>query len=92
MPATHTVIRRLYYNTKCFNTKFNTYKVLLGQPFDIITESLVKNGKDGGQTLMLTDPNTGEQCVMHTYERGKVPEILKRAVKQDFWEALMKHC
>ena len=29
------------------------------------------------QTLTLTDPNTGEQCVMHTYERGKVPEILK---------------
>ena len=53
------------------------YKVLLGRPFDIITESLVKNGKDGGQNLMLTDPNMGEQCVMYTYERGKVPEILK---------------
>ena len=53
------------------------YKVLLGQPFDIITESLVKNEKDGGQTLTLTDPNMGEQCVMHTYERRKVPEILK---------------
>ena len=53
------------------------YKVLLGWPFDIITESLVKNEKDGGQTLMLTDLNMGERCVMHTYERGKVPEILK---------------
>ena len=53
------------------------YKVLLGWPFDIITESLVKNEKDGGQTLMLTDLNMGEQCVMHTYERRKVPEILK---------------
>ena len=51
--------------------------VLLGQLFDIITESLVKNEKDGRQTLTLTDLNTGEQCVMHTYERGKVPEILK---------------
>jgi gag-polyprotein putative aspartyl protease len=60
------------------------YKVLLGRPFDTVTESLVKNEKDGGQTLTLTDPNTGERCVMHTYERGKVPEILKRAVKQDF--------
>ena len=68
------------------------YKVLLGQPFDIITESLVKNKKDGGQTLMLSDPNMGEQCVMHIYEREKVPEILKQAVKQDFWQALMKHC
>ena len=47
------------------------YKVLLGQPFDIITESLVKNEKDGRQTLTLTDPNTGERCVMHTHERGR---------------------
>ena len=39
------------------------YKVLLGQLFDIITESLVKNEKDGGQTLMLSDPNTGEKCI-----------------------------
>ena len=36
------------------------YKVLLGQPFDIITESLVKNEKDDRQTLTITDPNMGE--------------------------------
>ena len=68
------------------------HKVLLGWPFDIITESLVKNKKYGGHTLTLTDLNMGEQCVMHTYERGKVPEILKQVMKQDFWQALMKHC
>ena len=39
------------------------YKVLLGRPFDTITESKVKNAKDDGQSLMLTDPNTGERCV-----------------------------
>ena len=68
------------------------YKVLLSRLFNIITESLVKNEKDSSKTLTLTDPNTGERCVMHIYERGKVPEILKQAVKQDFWQALMKHC
>jgi len=68
------------------------YKVLLGRPFDTITESLVKNERDGSQTLMLTDPNTGERCQMHTHERGKVPEILKRAVKSDFRLASMKQC
>src|SRR5271168_589023 len=68
------------------------YKVLLGRPFDSITESLVKNERDGSQTLTLTDPNTGERCEMHTHERGKVPEILKRAVKPDFWQASMKQC
>jgi len=47
------------------------YKVLLGRPFDVITESLVKNDKDGSQALTLTDQNTGVHCVMHTHERGK---------------------
>ena len=60
------------------------YKVLLGRPFDIITESVVKNSKNGNQSLTLTDPNTGERCVMHTHERGKVPTVLQRSFKSDF--------
>jgi hypothetical protein len=60
------------------------YKVLLGRPFDIITESVVRNAKDGSQSLTLTDPNTGERCVMHTHERGKVPTVLQRNFKSDF--------
>ena len=38
------------------------YKVLLGWLFDIITESLVKNKKDGGQTLMLIMLAAGHLC------------------------------
>jgi len=60
------------------------YKVLLGRPFDTITESEVKNSKDGSQSLTLTDLNTGERCVMHTHERGKPPTVLQKPVKQDF--------
>jgi hypothetical protein len=60
------------------------YKVLLGRPFDTITESEVKNSKDGSQSLTLTDLNTGNRCVMHTHERGKPPTVLKRPVMQDF--------
>jgi hypothetical protein len=60
------------------------YKVLLGRPFDIVTESIVKNSKDGSQSLTLTDPNTGVRCVMHTHERGKVPTVLQRSYKSDF--------
>jgi len=60
------------------------YKVLLGRPFDTITESVVKNARDGGQSLTLTDPNTGGRCVMHTHERGKAPTVLKRPIKADF--------
>jgi hypothetical protein len=66
------------------------YKVLLGRPFDIVTESLVQNDKDGGQTLTLTDPNSGERCIMATYERGKPPDILKKPVNEDFQNALRK--
>jgi len=60
------------------------YKVLLGRPFDTITESEVKNSKDGSQSLTLTDLNTGERCVMQTHERGKPPIILQKPVRQDF--------
>ena len=65
------------------------YKVLLGRPFDCITESVVKNDRDGGQSLTLTDPNTGERCVMHTHERGKTPTVLKRPKKADFQPSMI---
>ena len=60
------------------------YRVLLGRPFDTITESEVKNSKDGSQSLTLTDLNTGERCVLQTHERGKPPTVLQRPVRQDF--------
>jgi len=60
------------------------YKVLLGRPFDTITESEVKNSKDGSQSLTLTDLNTGERCVMNTHARGTAPTVLTRPVKEDF--------
>jgi hypothetical protein len=60
------------------------YKVLLGRPFDIVTESVVKNARDGSQSLTLTDPNSGERCVMETHEKGKIPVILQRNYKSDF--------
>ena len=60
------------------------YKVLLGRPFDCVTESLVKNERNGSQVLTLTDPNTGERCAMNTYERGKQPGVLDLPRKQDF--------
>jgi hypothetical protein len=65
------------------------YKVLLGRPFDTITESEVRNSKDGSQSLTLTDLNTGQRCVMQTHERGKAPTILQRPVKQDFVSSSM---
>ena len=60
------------------------YKVLLGGPFDSVTESLVKNKKNGSQTLTLTDSNTGERVAMNTYERGQRPGILEIPKDQGF--------
>ena len=60
------------------------YKVLLGRPFDTITESEVKNSRDGSQSLTITDLNTGERCNMTTHERGKSPTMIMRPAKQDF--------
>ena len=60
------------------------YQVLLGRPFDSITESLVKNNKDGNQTLTITDPNTGARCTMVTHERGKGPSEGEKPENMDF--------
>lgn len=60
------------------------YKVLLGRPFDTITESLIKNDRDGGQTVTITDPNSGRRCTLPTYARGSVPKILKKPSTSDF--------
>lgn len=57
------------------------YKVLLGRPFDAITESLIKNDRDGGQTITITDPSSGRRCTMPTFARGSVPKILKKLAK-----------
>ena len=60
------------------------YQVLLGRPFETITESLVRNDKNGNQTLTLTDPNSGAKCTIDTHERGKEPFKLEEPKTLDF--------
>ncbi|KZT63061.1 hypothetical protein DAEQUDRAFT_681052, partial [Daedalea quercina L-15889] len=48
-----------------------SYDVLLGRPFDVITESLVKNFADENQTITLLCPNTSEQITVPTMPRGR---------------------
>jgi len=55
------------------------YKVVLGSPFDVLTESVIHNHRDGGQTVVVTDPNTRRRGVLPTYERGRPPTILQAA-------------
>jgi hypothetical protein len=60
------------------------YKVLLGRPFDTITESLVKNKRDGSHTLTLTDPNS-VKCIR---TRGESPRDLEESSKVGFSASL----
>lgn len=46
------------------------YKVLIGRPFDTHTRSIITNTPDGGQTITITDPNTGIRAVIPTHQRG----------------------
>ncbi|CAK5276978.1 unnamed protein product [Mycena citricolor] len=45
------------------------YKVLLGRPFDIATESNIKNAADGSQIITMRDPNLKTRCAMATQPR-----------------------
>lgn len=54
------------------------YKVLLGRPWEVLTQSKVENFSDGSQFVTLTDPVTGEKSMMRSHDRGQPPTILKR--------------
>jgi hypothetical protein len=45
------------------------YDILLGRPFEILTQSVVKNKKDGTQTMTITDPNSEKTATFETHSR-----------------------
>lgn len=47
------------------------YQVLLGRPFEILTESTIRNKMDGSQTLTICDPNNKKRCTMTTHARSE---------------------
>ena len=47
-----------------------SYEILLGRPFDVLTESVVRNFTNEDQTITITDPNSGNQCTIPTFARG----------------------
>ena len=60
------------------------YDVLLGRPFEIFTNSMLKNMESGEVLLTITDPNMRRQVVMPTYERGQSPDDLQKQGVQSF--------
>ncbi|KAJ6566276.1 hypothetical protein B0H19DRAFT_914782, partial [Mycena capillaripes] len=59
------------------------YDILLGRPFEMLTESVVNNTADGKTTITIRDPSTGKRCVLPTYSRGKTPSLAKRATVEE---------
>jgi hypothetical protein len=46
------------------------YDILLGRPFDVLTQSVVRNFADEHQTITILDPNTGHKATVPTVPRG----------------------
>jgi hypothetical protein len=46
------------------------YDILLGRPFDVLTESVVRNFANEDQTITLHDPNSGQRITVPTLPRG----------------------
>lgn len=60
------------------------YRVLLGRPFDVLTESVIKNSANGDQMVIIKDPNTSARAALPTYARGELPMVMRRPVTENF--------
>lgn len=52
------------------------YDVLLGRPFDVLTESLVKTYRDGSQVITIHDPNADARATIPSLPR-RDPEFVR---------------
>ncbi|KAF8221235.1 hypothetical protein L208DRAFT_1534265, partial [Tricholoma matsutake] len=57
------------------------YDILLGQPFDVLIESTVKNYRNEAQTITIFDPNSTRSCTIPTIPRSNRRE---KVVHKDF--------
>ncbi|KNZ74847.1 hypothetical protein J132_06069 [Termitomyces sp. J132] len=47
------------------------YNILLGRPFDVLTQSMVNTLSNVETTITITDPNTGQRRTIPTFPHGK---------------------
>jgi Protein of unknown function (DUF4100)/Aspartyl protease len=45
------------------------YDILLGRPFDVLTESVVRNFSNEDQTITICNPNNGQRVTVPTFKR-----------------------
>lgn len=58
------------------------YDVLLGRPFDTLTESVVKNFRNSSTSITITCPNTGRKSTIPTRERGAMTRVERPAFQK----------
>ena len=58
------------------------YDVLLGRPFDVLTESVIRNYRNEAQTITICDPNTSRTVTIPTIPRTH--RRYRDFAKQDF--------
>ena len=59
------------------------YDVLLGRPFDILTESIVRNFANQDQTITISDPNTGRRITVPTLNRTLKKSVCPHQPKEE---------
>jgi hypothetical protein len=58
------------------------YDILLGRPFDVLTQSVVRNFSDENQTITILDPNTNRKATVPTIPRGSFRFAERRATSK----------
>ena len=53
-----------------------TYDILLGRPFDVLVESIVRNFENKSQMVMIHNPNTGKMATVPTFAHGTPAHLL----------------
>ena len=46
------------------------YDILLGRPFNVLTQSVIRNFMNEDQTITIHDPNSGQNATVPTFARG----------------------
>jgi hypothetical protein len=57
------------------------YDILLGRPFDVVTESAIKNWRDETQTITIFDPNSTRSSAIPTFPRSTKR---RKIIREDF--------
>ena len=55
------------------------YDILLGRPFNILCESIVRNYSNEDQTITIHDPNSGRIATVPTFPHGTHPRTARPA-------------